>query len=673
MHHSKAKRFVEHRRLLAAMLAASLVSVISAKTDDQTVAFTRQGDQQQFGNASVNARWTLKDHVLTDMTVTDAINQQVLKVATPFALELGDGSKLATADFRLLSEPKVIKLKAEPKAPRLAERIPGKAIAASFGDADGRFRIDWQWVQREGSDYLREQVTITALKADENIKKVDLLQTQATGAEVVGTVNGSPIVTGQDYLGFEHPLSESAVRGKNLNLWIERGLPLIKGQSITYSAVIGATHKGQLRRDFLTYVERERAHPYRPFLHYNSWYDIGYFTPYTQQQAVDRINTFGQELSVKRGVKLDSFLFDDGWDDRSGSWNFSKDFPQGFVPVKQAAAKYGAAPGIWLSPWGGYSKPKDIRVENGKAQGYEIIDGGFALSGPKYYQRFHDVVMKLLKDDGINQFKFDGTGNADKVFPGSRFPSDFDAAVALIDDIREAKPGTFINLTTGTLPSPFWLRYADSIWRDGEDDDLTGVGTNREKWITYRDTQTYRNIVLKGPLYPLNSLMLHGIIYAQENRRLNTDPGHDFANEVHSYFGTGTQLQEMYITPSLLSDSDWDTLAESARWSRENADVLRDTHWIGGDPGRLDVYGWASWTPKKAIVTLRNPDARAQSMVIDLRRQLELPEGAATHFSGHSPWKADGSKSSITFDADKPTTIELQPFEVVTLELVPSV
>lgn len=672
MHHSKAKRFVEHRRLLAAMLAASLVSVISAKTDDQTVAFTRQGDQQQFGNASVSARWILKDQVLTDMTVTDAINQQVLKVTMPFALELADGSKLATPDFHLLSEPKVTKLKAEPKAPRLAERIPGKAVTASFGDADGRFRIDWQWVQREGSDYLREQVTITALKADENIKKVDLLQTQAVGAEVIGTVNGSPIVAGQDYLGFEHPLSESAVRGKNLNLWIERGLPLVKGQSITYSAVIGATHKGQLRRDFLTYVERERAHPYRPFLHYNSWYDIGYFTPYTQQQAVDRINTFGQELSVKRGVKLDSFLFDDGWDDRSGSWNFSKDFPQGFVPVKQAAAIYGAAPGIWLSPWGGYSKPKDIRVENGKTQGYEIIDGGFALSGPKYYQRFHDVVMKLLKDDGINQFKFDGTGNADKVFPGSRFPSDFDAAVALIDDIREAKPGTFINLTTGTLPSPFWLRYADSIWRDGEDDDLTGVGTNREKWITYRDTQTYRNIVLKGPLYPLNSLMLHGIIYAQENRRLNTDPGHDFANEVHSYFGTGTQLQEMYITPSLLSASDWDTLAESARWSRENADVLRDTHWIGGDPGRLDVYGWASWTPKKAIVTLRNPDARAQSMVIDLRRQLELPEGAATHFSGHSPWKADSGKPPVTFDADKPTTIELQPFEVVTLELIPS-
>ncbi|HEX7816017.1 enterotoxin [Dyella sp.] len=665
-----SSRFAAHRRLLVAMLAAGMVSCLSAKTEVRP-AFTVQGDTQQFGNAVIDANWKLAHGVLDDVAVTDHVNQQTLKVTAPFVLELADGSRLRAADMSVLSGPKVSSLPVDANASRLSERLPGKAVEASFGDKDGRFRVGLRWIQRDGSDYLREEVTVTALKQDEDIRKVGLLQTQVAGAQVVGTVKGSPVLAGQDYLGFEHPLSDSSVRGSQVNLWIDRGLPLNKGQSITYSGVVGVTHAGQTRRDFLAYLERERAHPYRPFLHYNSWYDIGYFTPYTQQQAVDRIHTFGEELSVKRGVKLDSFLFDDGWDDRSGSWNFSKDFPDGFVPLKQAAAKYGAGPGVWLSPWGGYSKPKEMRVEHGKAQGYEIIDGGLALSGPRYYQRFHDVVMKMLKDEGINQFKFDGTGNADKVFPGSRFPSDFDAAVALIDDIRKAKPATFINLTTGTLPSPFWLRYADSIWRDGEDDDLTGVGTNREKWITYRDAQTYRNIVMNGPLFPLNSLMLHGIIYAQENKRLNTDPGHDFANEVHSYFGTGTQLQELYITPSLLSEADWETLAEAARWSRDNANVLRDTHWIGGDPERLDTYGWAAWSPQKAIITLRNPDQRKQSMVIDLQRQLELPAGVATHYTARSPWKADSGKAPLSFNADKPQMIELAPFEVITLELTP--
>jgi hypothetical protein len=626
---------------------------------------------RDFGNAAIAVQWRLADGRFADMAVTDRVNRRTIPVAEPFVLTWRDGRRLDASRLRLLAPPKETRLKADPHASRASERLPGRAITARFGDADGRLRIDWQWVQREGSDYLREIVTVTALRQDEDIARVDLLQAKADEAEVVGSVPGSPVVSGPDYFGFEHPLSSSNAWGNRVQLWIERGLPLPRGQSMTYSAVVGATHDNQLRRDFLAYVERERAHPYRTFLHYNSWYDIGYFTPYTERQALDRIHAFGEELSVKRGVKLDSFLFDDGWDDRSGSWNFSKDFPRGFAPLRDAATKYGAAPGMWLSPWGGYGPPKQERVKNGRAAGYEVIDGGLALSGPKYYQRFHDVTLQLVREDGVNQFKFDGTGNADKVFPGSRFGSDFDAAIALIDDLRKARPDLYINLTTGTLASPFWLRYADSIWRDGEDDWHAGVGTERERWITYRDRETYRNIVVKGPLFPLNSLMLHGVIYAKENKRLDTDPGHDFANEVHSYFGSGTQLQELYITPSLLGGADWDMLAEAAKWSRANAQVLKDTHWVGGDPGRLDVYGWAAWTPAKAILTLRNPGDRPQLAVIDLARQLELPPGAARRFRARSPWRADAAQPARELDADRPETIELAPFQVLTLELVP--
>ena len=113
-------------------------------------------------------------------------------------------------------------------------------------------------------------------------------------------------------------------------------------------------------------------------------------------------------------------------------------------------------------------------------------------------------------------------------------------------------------------------------------------------------------------------------------------------------------------------------LAESANWSRANAGVLRDTHWIGGDPDRLDVYGWASWSPGKSIITLRNPSDHAQLAVVDLQRQLELPTGAAHRFNVHSPWKSDAVKPGLTLDADKPGTVTLAPFEVLTLELTPA-
>jgi hypothetical protein len=652
-------------------IAAAAVAPSTSAASGMPVHESR-ASTQWFGNGVVFARWTLADGTLADLVVTDELHHRRIPVGVPFALEMKDGSMLGATDFRLRGVPKAVALPVDHTTARLVEHFPGAAVEASFVDANGHLRVDWKLVQREGSDYLREIVTITALGRDAAITRVDLLGLTAPDAFVDGSVDGSPVVSHDDWFGFEHPMSQSDAWLGKVKMWIDRTLPLAEGRSVTYSAVIGVAQTGQLRRDFAAYIERERAHPYRPFLHYNSWYDIGYFTPYSEAEALDRIDTFGHELVEKRHVRMDSFLFDDGWDDRSGSWHFSKAFPHGFVPLCRAAAKYGAAPGVWLSPWGGYGEPKQERIENGRKAGYEIVDGGFALSGPKYWKRFHQAVMNLLNDDCINQFKFDGTGNVDSVYPGSRFDSDFAAAIRLIEDIRADKPGTFINLTTGTWASPFWLRWADSIWRDGYDHNFAGVGTPREQWITYRDEQTYRNIVIKGPLFPLNSLMLHGIIYAQHAEELNTDPDDDFANEVHSYFATGTQLQEMYITPSLLTPRNWDTLAEVANWSRANAGVLRDTHWIGGDPGRLDVYGWAAWSPEKSFITLRNPDDAPRLAILDVARQLQLPRHAARTFDVSDVWHTGGRNLPKTLAADHPVTIMLQPFEVLTLQLMPT-
>ncbi|WP_341316337.1 enterotoxin [Paraburkholderia sp. IMGN_8] len=644
----------------------------TASTHPGMPVFQTNGDWHSFGNAAIALNWTVRHQHLAGFALTDRVHVRTLPVTAPFALSLADGRTLGIADLKLLAPLREETLSANPNASRLAERIAGRRVHAILGDEQGCLRVEWSVEQRESSQYLRLQVAITAISKDEHIATVSLLETQASGAQTSGEFKGTPVVAGNVYLGFELPLSENQVRGDTVRFILPRALPLEKGKTSVFSAVAGVVREGQLRRDFAAYLERERAHPYRPFLHYNCWYDIGYLTPYTQQQALERIDDIGRELHDKRGVQLDSFLFDDGWDDYSGSWHFGKDFPHGFVPLRDAAARYGAAPGVWLSPWGGYGSTRQARVTRGRAAGYEIIDGCFALSGPKFYRRFHEAVMELLTQHGINQFKFDGAGNVDKVVPDSRFSSDWDAAIQLIEDIRETRPDTFINLTVGTYPSPFWLRYADSIWRGGKDDDLAGVGSSRERWITYRDAQTYRNVVVTSPLFPLNSLMLHGIIYAQYNDRLNTAQGQDFAHEVHSYFGSGAQLQELYITPSLLSDGDWDVLAESARWARANADVLCDNHWIGGAPDGLEVYGWAAWSPVKAIITLRNPDSQAKRFVLELRRQLELPAGAVGRFQTRSLWHGHASHVPSVLDADRPQTIHLSPFEVLTLELVPA-
>jgi hypothetical protein len=666
------REFVQQTALtLGGSFALSQLPHPLALFSDETSAHVNK-DKLVLQNSAISAEWQLQPSGLKWVQIRDKRNGTSLHAPSQvFKLVFTDGTTVDSSKLSIAGTPRVEKLNAIPGASRFSERIPGHQIIVDFRDSNGRFEVQWRAILREGSHYVRQELMLKANRADLPLREIIPVDLEAPGGHVVGSVQGSPIVVESWFLGFEHPLSESTVENGRAQCRLVRQVPLKARQNITYSSVIGTTAPGQLRRDFLRYLERERAHPYRTFLHYNSWYDLGYFTPFDEAAAVAAINGFGQELHVKRGVALDSFLFDDGWDDHK-LWGFNSGFPHGLTPLKETAAKYGAAPGVWLSPWGGYSKPKQERLAYGKEHGFEMNDDGLALSGPIYFRRFREVCLEMIRKYGVNQFKFDGTGNATRVNPGSEFGSDFEAALRLISDLRAEKPDLFVNLTTGTYPSPFWLMHADSTWRGGEDHDFAGVGTSRQQWTTYRDADTFANIVKRGPLYPLNSLMLHGLIYARHAKNLGVDPGGDFENEVRSYFGTGTQLQEMYITPSLLSEENWNALAETARWSRRNASVLADTHWIGGDPAALEIYGWAAWSPEKGLVTLRNPQDKPQSFDLDVRTAFELQGAGPDSFAARVPWKNNTRPEVIRLKAGAPRPLRLDPFEVLTLEMTPS-
>jgi hypothetical protein len=653
-----------------------LLLVFTSLTPSQAAPPKHAGpgsDRITLSNAAISATWSVRGGSLRWQSLTNHFTGASLPLdGSVFELVPKEGPVLRSSDCKMVAAPELRNVPASPDSPKTGNRLPARELRIVLEDPSAKVQIIWKAILHEGANYIRQEVTIRVLHQPLALTQIGLIDAVVPGAAVSGHAKGSPVTAGTWFLGFEHPLSDCRVRAERATCWLSRELPVQGGESVTYSSVIGVAHATQLRRDFLRYVELERAHPYRVFLHYNSWYDLGYFDRYNEQGAVAVVQSFGEELTNKRGVKLDGFLFDDGWDDPATLWKFNPGFPDGLTKVAQTAASYGAAPGIWLSPWGGYDKPKEQRLASARAQGFETNQGGLALSGPKYYRYFRDTCVDMMAKYGVNQFKFDGTGNANEVIQGSEFDSDFDAAIHLIGELRAKKPDLYVNLTTGTYPSPFWLFYADSIWRGGEDHSFTGVGTDRQRWITYRDSQIFRHVVEDGPLFPVNSLMLHGLIFARYAERLGTDPGHDFVDEVHSYFGTGTQLQEMYITPSLLSSDDWDVLAEAAKWSRGNAQTLEDSRWIGGDPARLEVYGWASWSGAKAIVTLRNPSDQPKDFTASLATLLELPAPSAHAYSARSPWKSDGSKPALTIPAQDPHTFHLQPFQVLTLDLSPS-
>jgi hypothetical protein len=657
--------------LFTSALAAGQTSVPYGESAGKANAEVR-GAVLSLSNQMMEAQWSVTNDQLTGLKLL--VRRSGLEVSLPhdpFSYSFKDGTSVRASDMTITDGPQIESLPSNSGASRAAEHFAGKAIWIRLEDPKKRVSVVWRAVLRDDSNYVRQEIALSAPYGDQPVAEVYLFNGNLPGAKVIGSVKGSPVIAGNLFLGFENPLAQCQTT-VTVTCSMKRELPLKKGQSVDYSLVIGVSPPGQMRRGFLNYLERERAHPYRTFLHYNSWYDIGYGKPYDAAAVLDVIGAFGTELVRKRSVKMDSFLLDDGWDNPQSIWHLNTGFPDGLVPVRHAAQEYRAAVGVWLSPWGGYDEAKQERLNASVKYGFETNPGGFALSGPKYYARFREVSLDFIQKDGINQFKIDGTGNVDSVFPGSSFDSDFAAAIRLIEDWREEKPDVFVNLTTGTYPSPFWLRYADSIWRGGDDHSFAGVGSWREKWITYRDAQTYRNVVLAGPLFPLNSVMLHGLIYARQAEHLGSDPGNDFSNEVHSYFGSGTQLQELYVSHTLLSKNNWDALAEAANWSRRNAEVLRDTHWIGGDPGKLEVYGWAAWSPAKAILTLRNPSNKRQNISIDVGRAFELSPEAPHRFLARSPWKQDSGRTPVSLTAGRKHTFTLQPFEVLNLEAWPA-
>ena len=65
----------------------------------------------------------------------------------------------------------------------------------------------------------------------------------------------------------------------------------------------------------------------------------------TKRNASRPSSIFGRELVRGRGVKLDAFVWDDGWDDFNSLWGFHKGFPDGFKKLKAAGEQLRRRPG----------------------------------------------------------------------------------------------------------------------------------------------------------------------------------------------------------------------------------------------------------------------------------------------------------------------------------------
>merc|ERR1712151_513173 len=156
--------------------------------------------------------------------------------------------------------------------------------------------------------------------------------------------------------------------------------------------------------------------------------------------------------------------------------------------------------------------------------------------------------------------------------------------------------------------------------------------SRRRRWIRWRSLMVYLLVYQRSTFFPLSQLMIHGVILASHGDALHWGldkfDAIDFAQEVWSFVALGLQLQELYITPTKMTDEAWDILAEGLQWARKEADILRDSHWAFGDPTERENYCVASWQPVAArgFILMHNPTGGRQlTKEFQLNSVLELP------------------------------------------------
>ena len=604
-----------------------------------------------------------------------------------FKVLLGDGSTVAASGMKL-EDVKIVTLGEDPSAATASLRYAGKALEARFTYGD--LSITWRAVLRDGSHYLRTEMDIKAAR-DLSMKGIVAMNylvaknSAYTAPEVVGNTRGAILASNHIFAGLETPMGLNSCKDEGNATHIEglwrRNTTLKAGKTWNISSVVGLVAPNQLRRSFLAYSERERAVAWRPYPVYISWYELNidrnnapapsYNGNMTVEQCADVVSHWKTHFYDKYQMAPKAFVWDDGWD-QYGTWTFNPNFPNGFDEPANEAKKMGTGIGAWLGPVGGYGQSGEYR------RAYWRSKGGMQLSNEDYYNFFIRCCTNMIDRYDFRFFKFDGiSAQASAIGPdeGTRGEENAEAIISIERAVRQKRPDIFLNTTVGTWASPFWFHFTDAVWRqEGDYGEAGDQGTDRERWITYRDRLVYQNFIQRSPVCPINTLMTHGFILSRWGAVSKNMDYDGIVREMRCAFACGSGMVELYNDYKLMDEIKdnqgnagalWKDLAECIKWQQEQADVLPDAHWVGGNPWdgkKANVYGWAAWNGKKSVLTLRNPSASAQSFTTTLREALEIPSyvrGKITLTHAFSQAELQGMPINKPIDIDTPLTLNL--------------
>ncbi|MBL7218711.1 MAG: hypothetical protein ISS69_01235 [Phycisphaerae bacterium] len=623
------------------------------------------------------------EHIRVDFRLTDGVwancglsradgSDAITLDSDEFEILLFDDTRFTAADYQA-DEPKQIVGNATP----LAIQIQYKPKASTSPKAPRGVMVTYEWGT---GPYLYKTVTLT-MKKGEKIDRLSVLRFSAPTKASRGG-RGEAVFLGNWFVGADYPCFYSRhsdgfanpdyfyrwdymidLDGRDKIFAPRKGLVSVfhfpgyareqaggKWAIVSKRAVMGLSKtKGDNAELALFDYIAETRKPPRSHLHYNNWYSpegknlgIDHFISNVYKPINDKLK--------KYGAKLDAIVPDHGWQN-------TKAFEYIFQP--QVSASHSPLPelskalmdhdkthlGIWMALDGtnnstahglkiGY-KPayakgfkREARWMEGKAY-FDILD-------PKYQRDLKKALKFLIADAGVDYIKHDFNHNFTSNYITQRHAREacLDVTLDLLKYERSLNPKVYQNYTNGSWFSPWWLQHVDSLWMMSGDSGNSRKYphlAHRDRSTSYRDEYFFQNFNnpqrTARPIIPIANFMTHGIIYSAKKPFTDgKDLLENWSNHVVMYCARGTMVKELYLTPKLINEDQWEVLGRASDWAQRNQDRLKNTVIIGGNPGKGEIYGFVSWVGDRAILTVRNPNRNAQ--------RLTVPFDAAVYYRG---------------------------------------
>ena len=496
---------------------------------------------------------------------------------------------------------------------------------------------------------------------------------------------------GGAFFGDEYPASDNSLKAGEKGHYVircgaELGERMGKGWVQSDWTVEGVTPDPYVKLWFDKYVNSIRVSPLRSFSLYNTWYDLR--SPEYPRWSKDNVMSMETSLKMvdilrrnmieKHHIQLDAFVLDDGWDVYKSDWVLRKEqWPNGLKPLADELRKTNTSLGVWIGPTGGYSFHSQ-RYNWMKEHGYETVGDMMCVAGKNYSALLRERVGDFVQNDDVGYFKWDGIQFSCSE-PNHGHPVDVYSRRAVLNSVasmaktaRDRNPNVFLNITSGTWMSPWWVKYANTIWMQGADYGFADVPSisSRDGSITYRDFVLYEDWKLKGLWFPISNLMTHGIIKGKNFSVGNaSEPLDKFTDDVLLYFARGVAMYELYISPDILSDGEWTSISRSMAWARKNFDVLMHTELVGGNPMKGETYAYVHFIGKRGIVAARNPVIESSKIEVNLAIAQGLdPKASSLVLQRVYPNQWTSTK---LYKAGDTITIPLEGFETAVYELFP--